>query len=57
MVNPFAEQMVISLFERFWRREFSTYMFTEQYRLVAGLKEIFNERFYDNKITNLSSSQ
>ena len=52
MVNPFAEQMVISLFERLWRRGFSTYMFTEQYRLAAGLEEVFNEQFYNNKITN-----
>lgn len=27
-------------------------MFTEQYRLAAGLEEGFNEQFYNNKITN-----
>ena len=52
IMNPFAEQMMISPFERLWRRGFSTYMFIEQYRLAAGLKEVFNEQFYDNKIIN-----
>ena len=52
LVNPFAKQMVISFFERLWRREFPTYMFTEQYRLAAGLEEVFNHLFYNGKITN-----
>lgn len=52
LMNPFAEQMVISFFERLWLRGFDTYTFTEQYRLAAGLEEIFNEQFYDNKVTN-----
>ena len=37
MVNPFAEQKARSFFERLWRREFPTYLLTEQYRLAAGL--------------------
>ena len=37
MVNPFAKQMIVSFFERLWSRGFDTYMFTEQYRLAAGL--------------------
>ena len=27
-------------------------MFTEQYRLVAGLVDVFNDLFYDNQVTN-----
>ena len=52
LVNPFAKQMVISFFERLWRRDFPTYMFTEQYRLASGLEEVFNTLFYDGRISN-----
>ena len=33
------------------RATFSMYMFTEQYRLAAGLEEVFNDLFHDGKIT------
>ena len=52
LVNPFANQLIISFFERLWKRDFETYMFTEQYRLAAGLEEVFNGLFYEGKITN-----
>ena len=52
LVNPFANQMIISFFERLWLRNYDTYMFTEQYRLAEGLEEVFNHLFYDGKITN-----
>ena len=52
LVNPFANQMIISFFERLWIRNFDTYMFTEQYRLAEGLEEVFNHLFYNGKITN-----
>ena len=44
--------IIVSFFERLWRRDFETHMFTEQYRLAARLEEVFNYLFYDGKITN-----
>ena len=39
------------------RLSFSMYMFTEQYRLVAGLEEVFNHLFYDGRITNVECTK
>ena len=47
LMNPFSEQLIISFFERLWTRGFDMYMLTEQYRLAAGLEEVFSELFYD----------
>ena len=52
LVNLFAKQMIISFVERIWSRNFETYMFAEQHRLAAGLEQVFNELFYESKITN-----
>ena len=57
LMNPFADQMIISFFERLWSRGFKTFMLTEQFRLAEGLEEVFSERFYDSKITNAESTK
>ena len=57
LVNPFAKQMIVSLFERLWSRGFPSYMFYEQYRLASGLEEVFNHLFYDGKIVNAEGTK
>lgn len=57
LVNPFAPQMCVSLFERLWRRGFPVHMLNEQYRLAEGLEEVFNQLFYDGRITNHPSTR
>ncbi|KAL9601698.1 MAG: hypothetical protein Q9179_002788 [Wetmoreana sp. 5 TL-2023] len=57
LVKPFARQMPMSTFERLWRRRLSVHMLTEQYRLVEGLEEVFNNMFYNGRIANHPSTQ
>ena len=47
LVNLLMRQMIVLFFECLWVRGFPTYMFYEQYRLAAGLEELFNDLFYD----------
>lgn len=51
-VNPFADHLIISFFERLWSRDFETYMFKEQYRPAEGLGGVFNNLFHGRKRTN-----
>ena len=44
-MNPFADQMIVSFFERLRSRGLDSFMLTEQFRLAEGLEEVFNERF------------
>lgn len=56
LVNPFANQMVMSYFERLWHRGAQVVMFTEQHRAAAGLTDIYNELWYGGRITNAAGT-
>lgn len=55
-VNPFADQMEMSLFERLWGNGHKTILFTEQHRMAKGLKDIVNILVYQGRITDAPST-
>ena len=57
LVNPFADQMLLTNFARLVRRGHHVYMLNEQFRLVAGLEEVFNRLFYKNVIVNAPTTK
>ncbi len=52
VVNPFASQLQLSMFERLQNLGFPVSLFIENFRVTEGLEQLSNGLFYDNKITN-----
>lgn len=54
--NPFADQLLMSGFERLWRNEHPICLFNEQHHMAKGLCEISNKLTYEGRITDASST-